>query len=41
MGLAHARPNGKRLGHPLAAGLGADQFRKFYRSGVGKSQIAR
>ena len=40
-GLAHARPNGKRLGRPITAGLHADHVRKLHRAGVSKSEIAR
>ena len=40
-GLAHARENGKRLGRPLTAALKADQVRKFRRSDLSKSEIAR
>ena len=31
-GLAHARPNGKRLGRPITAGLHADHVRKLHRA---------
>ena len=40
-GLAHARQNGKRLGRPLTAGLGASQIRELHRADLSKSEISR
>jgi len=40
-GLAHARPNGQRLGRPVTAALHAAQVRQPHRAGVSKFELAR
>ena len=40
-GLAHARPNGKKLGRPATAAIYAAEVRKLHRAGISKSEIAR
>jgi putative DNA-invertase from lambdoid prophage Rac len=40
-GLAHARQNGKRLGHPATAATKAAEIRKLHLAGISKSEIAR